>query len=87
MWCHLLLGVPLLGIALFFFLPLPVALPLYFAASAFVWVKVYRAMRIPVAVGQEAMVGRLAPVESCNGPRSCRRGMMKRAADRNQCRP
>lgn len=72
MWCHLLLGVPLFGVAVFFFLPLPVALPLYFVASAlsaFVWFKVYRAMQTPVAVGQEAMVGQLAEVESWRGPR------------------
>ena len=70
MWCHLLLGVPLFGVALFFFLPLPMALPLYFAASAlsaFVWLKVYRAMQIPVATGQETMIGQLAEVQSWNG--------------------
>jgi membrane-bound serine protease (ClpP class) len=70
MWCHLLLGVPVFGIALFVFLPLSLALPTYFLASgvsAFVWMKVYRAMQIPVTSGQEAMVGRSAEVRSWSG--------------------
>lgn len=70
MWCHLLLGVPAIGIALFVFLPLPVALPTYFVASgvsAFIWFKVYRAMQIPVVTGQEGMIGRLAEVRGWSG--------------------
>jgi len=64
------LGVPLAGLALFAFLPLPLALPIYFVSStisAFIWVKVLQAMRVPVISGMAAMIGQPAQVRSWSG--------------------
>ena len=61
--CHLILALPLLGLGLFYVLPLAWAGPLYGAVllvSAVFYVPIYRAHRQPVACGWEAMVGKLA---------------------------
>lgn len=63
--CHLILALPILGLAVFFVLPLPVALPLYAvvaAVSAFMYAAILRALRLPPATGLESMVGAPAHV-------------------------
>lgn len=68
--CHLILGIPVISLALFAFMPFGVALPLYLvltAFSAFVWWKVAQAMHVPVKGGTEGMSGQLAQVQSWNG--------------------
>ncbi|NIO69989.1 MAG: hypothetical protein GTN71_13425 [Anaerolineae bacterium] len=65
MWCHVLLMMPLLGLALFALLPWPVALPFYLtlvAVSLALYAKVIHGMRQPVQTGQEAMLGAVATV-------------------------
>ena len=59
--CHLILMMPLLGIGLFYVLPLAWAAPLYGAVlmvSAVLYGLIYRAHRQPVASGKESMLGR-----------------------------
>ncbi|MGD8897719.1 MAG: NfeD family protein [Acidobacteriota bacterium] len=61
---------PLLGLALFAWLPLRVALPLYLAglgASALLHGAMTRARRLPVRTGSEGLIGRTAWVEGWNG--------------------
>lgn len=58
--CHLLLLMPLFGLALFWVLPLPIAVPAYLLvliASAWLFYKVMQAMKLPAYVGWEALVG------------------------------
>ncbi|MDP2935823.1 MAG: NfeD family protein [Dehalococcoidia bacterium] len=58
--CHLLLLMPLFGLALFLVLPLPIALPAYLlvlVASVMLFYKVMQAMKQPVYVGREALLG------------------------------
>jgi membrane-bound serine protease (ClpP class) len=67
---HLLPLTPILGLALFWLLPLSVALPVYLVAtivSVVVFVVVLRAMKAPVAIGIESMLGRTAEVRTWNG--------------------
>ncbi|MDV2503489.1 MAG: NfeD family protein [bacterium] len=59
--CHLILMMPLLGIGLFYVLPMAWALPLYgvvLVVSAILYGLIYRAHRQPVASGKESMLGR-----------------------------
>ncbi|MFQ6671773.1 MAG: NfeD family protein [Candidatus Tectimicrobiota bacterium] len=61
--CHLILMLPLLGLGLFYILPLAWALPLYGAVllvSAILYGLIFQAYRRPVACGWEAMVGKEA---------------------------
>jgi membrane-bound ClpP family serine protease len=61
---------PLLGLALFAWLPLRLSLPLYLAglgASALLHFAMARAQRFPVRTGREGLVGRTAQVEDWNG--------------------
>lgn len=63
MWCHVLLLMPIFGLALFLLLPMPMALPLYLglaAASGALYYKVAQAMHVPVVTGPESMLGRRA---------------------------
>ena len=60
MWCHLLLIMPVLGLALFAVLPLPIALPAYLVVSGIslgVYWAVFQAMHRPVTTGREGMLG------------------------------
>lgn len=60
MLCHFLLLLPVLGLGLFFFLPWPIALALYvpiIGGSLWVYAKVWEAMRRPVTIGPEALIG------------------------------
>jgi len=60
MWCHFLLLMPVGGLALFLFLPWPLALAGYVpiaAASALIYRKSAEAMRLPVQTGQETLLG------------------------------
>ncbi len=57
--CHLILMMPLLGLAVFWFLPLPVATAIYSAitvASLWLYWLAMRAMRAPVETGAEALL-------------------------------
>ncbi len=59
--CHLILMMPLLGIGLFYVMPMAWAAPLYGAVlmvSATLYGLIYRAHRQPVASGKESMLGR-----------------------------
>ena len=63
--CHLILALPVLGLAVFFVLPLPAALPLYAVvavASALMYTAILRALRQPPVTGLESMVGAPAHV-------------------------
>ena len=60
MWCHLPFLLPLLGLALFFVLPLWAALPLYgglLLVTLLFTIPVLRAARAPVTTGREGLVG------------------------------
>lgn len=69
--CHLILLMPLLGLGLFYVLPLSWALPIYgslLVISGALYLLIYRAYSQPVACGKESMVGRQAEVvESFQG--------------------
>ncbi|TKJ29539.1 MAG: hypothetical protein CEE40_07950 [Chloroflexi bacterium B3_Chlor] len=65
MWCHALLLMPVIGLALFAFLPWEMAFPAYAiisVASLFIYYKIMRAMRQPVQSGREAIMGAIATV-------------------------
>ncbi|MFQ5797025.1 MAG: NfeD family protein [Candidatus Bipolaricaulia bacterium] len=65
--CHLVLLMPILGVGVFFIVPVPIALPIYLgitAVSLFIYVKLLNAMHVTVTTGREAMVGAIAEVES-----------------------
>lgn len=65
MLCHLILAAPVLGLGLFWFLPLSLALPSYLLvllASALLYRKIMEDMRLPVMVGREEMIGAAAQV-------------------------
>ena len=58
--CHLLLGLPLFALPIFWLLPLAAAVPLYVAATAVslgVYVLALKAMHTPRMNGGEAMLG------------------------------
>jgi membrane-bound ClpP family serine protease len=58
--CHLLLGLPLIALPVFWLWPLPVALPLYAAVgvvSLLVYVYAWKVWRMPRLNGLEAMRG------------------------------
>ena len=58
--CHLVLLMPLFGLGLFLVLPLELAIPSYLlvlVATALLFYKVVQAMKLPVNVGREALVG------------------------------
>jgi len=68
----LIMALPLLGIALFFFLPWRTALPIYLAGvvlSAFYHRAMMKAQRRRVTTGREGMVGTTARVVSWSGTR------------------
>ena len=57
---HIILLMPLLGLALFWVLPIPVALPVYLLvllASILIYIALLKAMRRPVTTGQQALIG------------------------------
>jgi membrane protein implicated in regulation of membrane protease activity len=69
-WCHLLLGLPVGIAAAVLFLPPAQAWPtvaILSALSVFVGLKSWQAMRHSVAVGREAMKGKLAEVRRWSG--------------------
>lgn len=60
MWCHLLLIMPVAGLALFAVLPLSIALPAYLVLtmiSLLVYWSIVRAMHRPITTGREGMIG------------------------------
>lgn len=63
--CHVVLGLPILGLVLFAVLPFPVAMPLYLVVvtvSTLMYAAIWRALRLPPATGLEAMSGGRAHV-------------------------
>jgi len=58
--CHFLLLLPVLGLGLFFVLPWPIALVLYLpilGGSLWLYAKAWEAMRRPIVMGPEALIG------------------------------
>jgi membrane-bound serine protease (ClpP class) len=71
---HLVLVLPLLGLIVFWFLPLEVALPVYLiilALSAALYRSILKAMHRPVSVGIETMIGQEGEVVEVS-PRGAR---------------
>lgn len=65
MWYHLLLLLPVVGLAFFFVLPWSLALPAYAVVamiSVVMFVPALRALRFPPKTGIEGMIGRAACV-------------------------
>ncbi|HZJ03745.1 MAG TPA: NfeD family protein [Thermoleophilia bacterium] len=63
--CHLVLLMPVFGLAVFLFLPLPVAVAAYLvivAMTVLLYRAIYHAMCRPVVTGKEAMLGARASV-------------------------
>lgn len=63
--CHLVLLLPILGLAVFWIWPLPVAIPVYAvvaALSGLLYAFVLKAMRKPVRTGKEHLVGAVGTV-------------------------
>lgn len=57
---HVLLLLPLLGLVLFFILPIPTALPIYIVIliiSLGFYMKAVKAMKLPVKTGEKGLVG------------------------------
>ncbi len=69
-WMAMIMGLPVLGIALFFLSPWQVALPSYLilvgASVLFDWMMM-RAMRLPVKTGLDALIGSSARVLDWSG--------------------
>lgn len=69
-WMMLVMTFPVLGLALFLFLPLWTALPLYLAVLVLSvschWLMM-RSMKFPVQVGREPMIGSTAAVLNWEG--------------------
>jgi membrane-bound ClpP family serine protease len=58
--CHIILALPVLGLALFYFLPFSTALPLYgavLAVSSLIYFKIMSAMMAKVRTGFEKIIG------------------------------
>ena len=69
--CHLILLMPILGLPLFWFLPLDYALPSYAAIvliSALLYWLIMRAMRKPLQDGFQSLIGTEAEVVSKRAP-------------------
>ena len=69
-WMALIMGLPVLGLALFSAYPWPVALTTYLilvCVSGFFDCLMMRAMRLPARCGREEMVGSTAAVLEWNG--------------------
>lgn len=69
--CHLVLLMPVFGLALFWVLPFPVAAALYaFILVISIWMYrlVMSAMARPIATGSEALIGRIGKVTGRSGP-------------------
>jgi membrane protein implicated in regulation of membrane protease activity len=63
--CHIILALPVLGLALFYFLPFWTALPLYgavLAVSLLIYFKIASAMMAKVRTGLEDLIGAEAVV-------------------------
>ncbi len=71
MWCHLLFfGLPVLGLPLFWLLPLPLALGVYVSLTALaVWagLAAVRTLKSPPRTGLEAMRGRVVRIAAVDG--------------------
>ncbi len=68
--CHLILGLPLLALPLFWLLPLNAALSLYGAVLALtivVYVPVLKAWRLPVGTGRDALIHATGQVRQVSG--------------------
>lgn len=70
--CHIVLLMPVLGLGVFWILPLPIAIPVYLvilAGSIFVYYAMIHAMQCPVKTGVEGMVGDVGEVLDRLNPR------------------
>lgn len=71
MWCHLLLGVPLVIAGLLIFLPWTTALPMALVLGIGTAVIIYyvaRTLREPIVTGKEAMIGSVGEAVSDLAP-------------------
>ncbi len=65
--CHVILSIPVIGLALFLFLPWPVASAIYvplLLGSLFVFFAVIKTLRSPITTGPYGLVGSTADVVS-----------------------
>ncbi|MDO8692035.1 MAG: NfeD family protein [Dehalococcoidia bacterium] len=63
--CHLVLLMPIFGLALFLVLPWPIAVPAYLVVlivSAVLYYKMMQAMKLPIQVGRETLLGKVVEV-------------------------
>lgn len=70
--CHLILLMPIVGLVVFWILPLSAALPVYLvilAASAVLYYLILKSMRRPVTTGAQTLVGKSATVVEASGNR------------------
>ncbi|NOY77801.1 MAG: hypothetical protein GXO76_08025 [Calditrichaeota bacterium] len=70
--CHIVLLMPVLGLGVFWVLPLPIAIPVYLvilAGSLFVYYAMIHAMHCPVQTGVEGMVGDVGDALESLNPR------------------
>jgi membrane protein implicated in regulation of membrane protease activity len=69
-WMMLIMALPVLGLGLFFVLPLTAAVPLYLVllsvSGAYHWLMM-RALRLPPQVGPEKMIGSVVTVRKWKG--------------------
>lgn len=68
--CHLILALPVLGVAVFWFWPLSIAGPVYgviFMASLAMYYLIMRAMRQPVTTGREAILHDVGDIVETRG--------------------
>ena len=67
MWCHVLLGMPVIGLGLFFVLPFVTALTVYLIIvllSLWLYYKIMESMHTPVITGREAIVDRIVSTDT-----------------------
>ena len=67
MWCHVLLGMPVLGLGLFFVLPFTSALIIYLVIvliSLWLYYKIMESMHAPVITGVEALTNRIVDTDA-----------------------
>jgi len=67
MWCHVLLGMPVLGLGLFFVLPFTSALTIYLIivlVSFWLYYKIMESMHTPVFTGAEALINRIVDTDA-----------------------
>jgi membrane-bound ClpP family serine protease len=68
--CHLILLLPLIGLAVFWIAPLSIAIPIYVVvllASGFWYYSIMKSMRRPVVTGREGLIGQRVEIIDMSG--------------------